>query len=294
MPWPPRRILVGTDFSESATAALRAAAGIAWRVGANLELAHALPKAVPLLVGERLDARLSHVTEVVELRARERARLEEGARDVRPEPRLHVAEGAAATELLALRELLQVDLVALGAGSMRGVRHFLFGSVADRVLRRPGCPLLLVKDAPPAGEFKKILVAQESPDRPTPWLELALRLAHDERSEGVLLHVLPPKGYASDAHHVDLEPERAPGKLAALLGQIDPTVPAQVDVRRGDAAHEIVAAAREHGAHVVVLGAERNREGWPGRVADRVARAGLPALLFVWPERESAEDFDGE
>jgi nucleotide-binding universal stress UspA family protein len=151
-----------------------------------------------------------------------------------------------------------------------------------------------VNERPPAGEFKKVLVASESPDLPTPWLELALRLAHDERSEVVLLHVLPPKGYVSDARHVDLEPERAPEKLAELLERLDRTVPAQVDVRRGDPAHEIVAAAREHRAHLVVLGAERNRNGWPGRVADRVARAGLPALLFVWPERESSEDFDDE
>jgi len=56
----------------------------------------------------------------------------------------------------------------------------------------------------------------------------------------------------------------------------------------------LAAAAREHGAHLVVLGAERNRDGWPGRVADRVARAGLPSLLFVWPERESSEEFDDE
>ena len=294
MPWPPRRILVGTDFSSSAGAALRAAAGIAWRVGASIELLHALSETVPLVGNEALEERVAGMPEVVQLRESARARLEALARDVRPEPRLHVAVGAASAELLALRELLRADLVALGAGSMRGVRHFLFGSVADRVLRKPGCPLLLVKDAPPAGEFKKILVAQESPERATPWLELGLRLAHDERSEVVLLHVLPPKGYLSDGHHVEVEPERAPEKLAGLLARVDPTVPALVDVRQGDAAHEIVEAARAHGAHLVVLGAERNRDGWPGRVADRVARAGLPAALFVWPERESSEDFDGE
>jgi nucleotide-binding universal stress UspA family protein len=292
MLWPPRRILVGTDFSASADAALSAAAGLARRTGASLELLHALPRPAPLVLGEALDARLSRMPEITELRERARARIEDVAKAIDPEPKLHIAPGAPAMELIALRELLRVDLVALGAGHMTGLRHFLFGSVADRVLRRPGCPLLLVNERPPAGEFKKILVANEVPDRATPWLELGLRLAHDERSEVVLLHVLPPKGYVSDARHVDLDPERAPHTLAELLERLDRTVPAQVDVRRGDPAQEIAAAAREHGAHLVVLGAERNRDGWPGRVADRLARAGLPALLYVWPERESSEEFD--
>jgi len=280
MQWPPRRILVGTDFSETADAALAGAVGIARRTGASLDLLHALPQPAPRL------------PELAPLRERARVRLEERAARIDPEPNLHLVPGGAAAELLALRELLRADLVALGAGHMRGLHHFMFGSTADRVLRRPGCPLLLVNERPPAGEFKKILVALEQPDLALPWLELALRLAHDERSEVIALHVLPPTGYVSDSHHVELEPERAPAKLAALVAGIDPTVPVQIDVRSGDAAHEIVAAAREHGAHLVVLGAERNREGWPGRVADRVARAGLPALLFVWPERESAEEFD--
>jgi nucleotide-binding universal stress UspA family protein len=275
MAWPPKRILVGTDFSPAADAALDAAAALARRVGAALDLLHAVPRSVPD-------------------RAAARARLDDLARKIEPAPRVHFAPGPIAAELGALRDLLRVDLVALGGGHLSGVRHFLFGSLADRVLRRPGCPLLLVNERPPAGEFKKILVAQESPERATPWLELALHLAHAERGEIVLVHVLPPKGYLSDAHHVELEPERAPERLAELLARLDPTVPAQVDVRQGDAAHEIVAAAREHAAHLVVLGAERNRDGWPGRVADRVARAGLPALLYVWPEREAAEDFDGE
>jgi nucleotide-binding universal stress UspA family protein len=261
-------------------------------VGASLDLVHALPKAAPLVLGQALDSRLADMPELGALRERARARLEGVAKAIEPEPRLHIAPGAPAAELIALRELLRVDLVALGAGHMTGVRHFLFGSTADRLLRRPGCPLLLVNERPPAGEFKKVLIANESPDRATPWLELALRLAHDERSELVLVHVLPPKGYVSDARHVDLEPERAPAKLGELIARLDRTVPAQVDVRRGDPAHEIAAAAREHGAHLVVLGAERNRDGWPGRVADRLARAGLPALLYVWPERESSEEFD--
>ncbi len=285
---------MGTDFSPSATAAARAAAGLARRVGACLELVHVLPEPVPAVIGyEPLDALLLRRDDAPTARAHALVQLEELARTLAPErSRIHLPEGVPAIELLAMRELAEVDLLVLGAAGHGGIRRFLLGSVADRLLRHPGCPLLLVQEAPPAGEFKQILIAHEYPGASSPWLELGMRLARDERSEVVLLHVAPPRGYASDAHHVDLEPERAPQRLAELLERVAPTIPAQIDVRRGDAADQIPDAARAHGAHLVVLGAERNARGWPGRVADRVARAGLPAVLFVWPENESAEEFD--
>jgi nucleotide-binding universal stress UspA family protein len=295
MRWPPRRILVGTDFSPSATAAARAAAALARRAGASLELAHVLSSAPPFLVGyEPLDVLLLRREDVASARARAKALLEELARELAPEScHLHLPEGpSAAVELLALRERLEADLVALGSIGQRGLRRFLLGSVADRVLRHPGHPLLLVREAPPSGELKRVVIAHELPNRSTPWLELGMRLAHDERSEVVLVHVLPPRGYASDAHHVDLDTEHTPARLAGLVARVAPKIPTQIDVRQGDPAHEIPAAAREHGAHLVVMGAERNARGWPGRVADRVAREGLPAVLFVWPESESDEEFE--
>jgi len=261
MTWPPRSILVGTDFSAGADAAFRAALALARRVGARIDLVH---------------------VEVGENAGRARAQLDQLARDAAPaHVETHLVAGDPLTELLAQRELLGADLVAVGGAGLRGLRRALLGSVAGQLLHQPGCPLLLVTEPPPAGEFKKILVAQESFPAASPWLGAGLHLAHDERSEVVLLHVLPED--AGDA-------PRAERQLAALAAGVDRTVPAQVEVRRGDPAREIPAAARAAGVHLVVLGAERG--GAPGRVADRVARAGLPALLVVWPEPESDEPFE--
>ncbi|HXZ86864.1 MAG TPA: universal stress protein [Myxococcota bacterium] len=294
MHWPPRRILVGTDFSESAGAAYRAAAALARRVGARIDLVHVLPDPRVSRTGfEPLDALLYRDPSGELARADARARLAALAREVAPErTEVHLAEGEAVTELLAKRDLLAADLVAVGGGGLQGLRRVLLGSVAGKLLGHPGCPLLIVKDPPAAGEFKKILIAQERARAASPWLEVALHLAHDERSEAVLLHVLPPKGYLSDAHQVELEPESAPAHLAGLRARLEPTVPAQILIRRGDPAREIPAVAREHAVHLVVLGAERaGPRGSPGRITNDVARAGLPALLVVWPDSESDEDF---
>jgi nucleotide-binding universal stress UspA family protein len=296
MNWPPKRILVGTDFSETARAALRAAGALARRTGAALDLVHAARNGTELVTGYApLDALLLRAPDPAEARAHVESQLAALAKDLEPlAVKRHLVRGEAAPELVALRELLRADLVVLGSVGLRGLRRFILGSVADRVLRRPGCPLLLVKESPATGEFKTIVVAQEYPDRPTAWLEVALQIAHAERAELVLLHVLPPKGYASDSHHVDLEPERAPEKLEALVAQLDATVPVRIETRRGDAGELIAPFAREAGADLLVMGAERHADGWPGRVTDRVARSGLPALLVVWPEAETEEEFEGD
>ncbi len=296
MSWPPKRILVGTDFSDAARAALRAAGALAKRTGAALDLVHAARNGTELVTGYApLDALLLRTPDSAQARAHVESQLAELAKDLAPQTvKLHLVRGEAAPEVIALRELLRADLVVLGAVGLRGIRRFILGSVSDRVLRRPGCPLLLVNKAPATGELKTIVVAQEYPDRPTPWLEIALRIAHAERSELVVLHVLPPKGYASDAHHVDLEQHRAPEKLERLVAQLDATVPVRIETRHGDAGDLVPAIARELRADLLVMGAERHADGWPGRVTDRVARAGLPALLVVWPEPETEEEFEGD
>src|SRR5262245_50323915 len=115
MHWPPRRILVGTDFSPTATAAARAAAGLARRVGATLHLAHVVSDG---------GARASGLQKLEAL-SRELAC---------PSCRIHLPEGSPARELLALRETAEVDLLVLGAAGHGAIRRLLLGSVADRVL----------------------------------------------------------------------------------------------------------------------------------------------------------------
>jgi nucleotide-binding universal stress UspA family protein len=273
MVWPPRRILVAIDFSEGSHAALCASAALARRVGAALVLLHVVPeRLVPASVRARADA------------SRRLALFANG--EVPAEAEYHVREGDPMTELVVFRDQGSFDLVVLGAGHLRGMGRFVLGSVAGKLLGFPGPPLLIVAATPSCGEFKRILIAQENPRVTSPWQRIGLALAHAERGEVTLLHVLPPRGYLSDRHHVDLEQHRAPERLTAQLAQLDPTVPARVLIRQGDPGQEIAVAARELQTELVVLGAERNRaDHGPGPVVSRIARSGVPALLVIWPAR---------
>jgi nucleotide-binding universal stress UspA family protein len=292
MNWPPKRILVGTDFSASSEAALFAAAALARRCGSQVELVHALhPRTRPIAGFEPLDVLISP-DPVDELEATQ-ARVSELARGIGPDLcHARVVEGEPVSALVAERDRLAADLVVLGAGGLHGMRHFFLGSVAEKMLAHPGCPLLLVSRTASAGEFKRVLIAQENPRAASAWLEVGMRLAHDERSEVIALHVIPARGEAARKLG-ELEQHRVPARLARCLSQLDTTVPTQVVVRSGDPGREIVRAAHEFGADLVVLGAERNRaDGGAGPVVAEITRSHVPAFLVVWPESESDEEFE--
>jgi nucleotide-binding universal stress UspA family protein len=291
MTWPPKRILVGTDFSASSEAALCAAAALARRNGSQVELIHALPPRTRPIAGfEPLDALISP-DPVDELESAQ-VRVSELARRIAPDVcHARLVEGEPVATLVAARDQLGADLVVLGAGGLHGIRHFFLGSVAQTMLEHPGCPLLLVSRTASAGEFKRVLIAQENPRVTSPWLEIGMRLAHDERSEVIALHVIPGRGEAARKLG-ELEQQRVPARLARCLSQLDATVPTQVVLRTGDPGREIVRAAREFGADLVVLGAERNRaDGGAGLVVEEITRSNVPAFLVVWPESESDEEF---
>jgi quercetin dioxygenase-like cupin family protein len=56
-----------------------------------------------------------------------------------------LAEGDPAEEILRLAGVLPCDLVAMGTHGKTGLARFLTGSVAEEVLRKAECPVLVVK-----------------------------------------------------------------------------------------------------------------------------------------------------
>lgn len=278
------RILVATDFTDAARAAVQVAGDMARRTGAGLDVAHviddrplayaAAPRLAELLhLGDTAEERRQRVLDAVRKEARAEGAVGAG---------IHAPGGDPSIELPVLRDELGADLLVCGAHGTLAVRHFAVGSTAERLLRRPASPLLLVRRAPPGGECKRILVGLEHPDRRTPALEFALGLAHDLRAEVCVLHVLPRAGYVSDRRHVELAPETARERIAAVASSVDRTVPIDIRVERGDPVDRVSRIAEELASELVVLGAERNADGWPGRVVDRTARSGVPALLAIW------------
>jgi nucleotide-binding universal stress UspA family protein len=75
-------------------------------------------------------------------------------------------QGDAAAEILAVAENLGCSLIVMGAHGRTGLARLLLGSVAESVMRRAPCPVLIVKtpvpSAPVAVEAMKPSSAMET------------------------------------------------------------------------------------------------------------------------------------
>lgn len=158
-----KHILVATDFSETAAAALSQAAMLAAATGARLTLLHVIyaEKLNETLLG--LDA-MEYLTRVLStpseqapysptlamdrLREKAQAKLAEAAASVN-QPKLNIetaiADGRPSEEVLAFAEKQEVDLIVLGTHGRGAIGKALLGSVADHVIRQADCPVMVVR-----------------------------------------------------------------------------------------------------------------------------------------------------
>ncbi|MCG8589180.1 MAG: universal stress protein [Proteobacteria bacterium] len=141
-----RRILVPVDFSRQSDAVLKWAADLASEHRSVVILLHTLqlPIEFQQLEGAYLppdfwsDARREAATTLHELaeglRSRHQLQVEELVRE---------GETATVIEEEAARQ--HADLIVIGSRGLRGLRHLLLGSTAERVVNRAPCPVLTVK-----------------------------------------------------------------------------------------------------------------------------------------------------
>ncbi len=141
-------ILVPTDFSDDARAALDAAIDWATEFGATLHILHAYFVDVPAVYGGYggdflLPADiLEPVREAAETAVAELVD-EAKKRGVPVEGRASL--GDASSSILAEAERLGSDLIVMGTRGLTGLKHVILGSTAERVVRKAPCAVLTVK-----------------------------------------------------------------------------------------------------------------------------------------------------
>jgi len=149
---PIHRILVPTDFSEPAHAALRWAATLAREFDSQLYLLHVVPEPYAYPWGTELSTLpLGDILAQSEEAARQRLG-ELAAESKLPSARVvtRAVVGTPVDQVLALVKDEQIDLIVLGTHGRGLVGHLLLGSVAERVVRRSPVPVLTVHGEAPA------------------------------------------------------------------------------------------------------------------------------------------------
>jgi nucleotide-binding universal stress UspA family protein len=141
----PRRIVIATDFSPGSAAAERALATM-WSLGSStrVHLVHVVEPVAfsvpPPLWADYDSARLTDARGRMERVAKRlQIRLDAG-----PKVRPFVLTGTPYVEICRLAGEVGADLIIVGTHGRTGVRHVLLGSVAERVVRHAGRPVLAV------------------------------------------------------------------------------------------------------------------------------------------------------
>jgi nucleotide-binding universal stress UspA family protein len=136
------RILVPTDFSVHADAAMRYALELARRFDAAVHLVNVVedPLAAGVWSSEIYTAEIAglQINLVRDAEKRLRASVPHDAATVTYE----VRRGSAAKQILEAADEFGSDLIVMGTRGRTGVAHVLMGSVAEKVVRLASCPVL--------------------------------------------------------------------------------------------------------------------------------------------------------
>lgn len=146
-----RKILYPTDFSESSLAALKYALGLARDYKAKLVLMHVvnekifseglnLPRlSAPEALGQELAAEAERQMKVL-IPAEQRKGLDW---------EMTITSGMPFLEIIRYARENDIDLIVIGTHGRSGVEHIIFGSTAEKVVRKAPCPVLSVRPSTP-------------------------------------------------------------------------------------------------------------------------------------------------
>ncbi|MCK9463432.1 MAG: universal stress protein [Proteobacteria bacterium] len=284
-----KRILVGTDFSRSASHAVVRAALLATEHSAKLEIVHVTPRLDRAAVRE-LDVDRSFRTgpdPVIERHLEETRAL---ARKHDVTATIKLLKGGAAATLASEAMRLSADLVVVGCRGERSFKDALIGTTAERVLERWIGDTLVVKDAPKENYGTILACVALAP------VSCSVVMSAVALSERARLHVLhayePPFEMKLISHHASgetLAKHRAAAKGEAVRGltELLERCPVPSDrhlerhVRHGGPSTLIPGAAVRYGADVIVVGKNQSvlEEFFLGSVTKKIVRAARTDVL---------------
>jgi nucleotide-binding universal stress UspA family protein len=186
-----RCVVAAIDFSPESDRALAWATHLASRRDAALLLVHAVtwPEASDALVGgdemlRELVAGAQHRLDELKISLLGQVR----------EVSCVVADGFAPRVILESAATHRADLIVIGTRGLRGWKHALLGSTAQRVIAKSNCPVLAVhsSDPLPSERSWSVLAAIDGSNAALASVQAGLRVVGADAKEVVLLRVVEP------------------------------------------------------------------------------------------------------
>ncbi len=288
-----KKILCPLDFSEFSTKAYDYARSLARHYEATLLLQHVVQPlattypyyAFPDMMNEAFGNLDSKIEEKLDEFLAQR-----GAEETHVERYVH--NGMVTDCILDFANQKDVDMIVMGTHGRHGFDRLAMGSVAEKVLRKASCPVLVVRkpsrdfvrpnDASEAVRLKKILLCTDFSAHSSRALAYALSLAMEYDADLTLLHVLEdmPAGENFEAAVADFT-----GRMESLVSEDDRNwCRVHTAVRIGKPYQQILQVSLEQEMDLVVLGVRgRNVVDLAvfGSTTQRVIQVGSSPVLAV-------------
>jgi len=302
-----KRMLVPLDGSELAEVVLPYAKELAGRLDLELTLLHVCepPGAESQFMCRTY---LEHVAEIVQKQSREvQAKTGETTGEKAVEARVELGAGNPAEEILRYAEENKVDLILIATHGRSGVKHWILGSVADKVLRKSKIPIWLVRanipeeiihDEWPKRTMLVPLDGSRFSESVLPHVEALAKQRGAELVNVVLLRVYEKPFITADypepdseAHekriinHFKQEAEQYLVKVEKRLA--DAGLKVRTEVLMGKPANEIINYAQNNHPNLIVM-ATHGSSGvslWEyGNIADKILHGVSSPIFLVRPQ----------
>lgn len=151
---PIKKILWPTDFSEPSYSALKTAEELAHHFAAELVVLHVVPPIPVIPTGGGLEGIFSASYPLeMESQAREALRkVVEKHISGKTKTEALVVHGNVGNEIVNIGKKENVDIIIMATHGSTGWERFVFGSVAEKVIRMAHCPVLSIQFPPGEGE----------------------------------------------------------------------------------------------------------------------------------------------
>ena len=286
-----RRILLCTDFSAAADAAVVQACAIWRRTGAHITVLHVCEYGpIPAPTDEGLEY-------VERLYAEQRRLLRETLERVRAtgaDADSLLLDGNAPSVILEQVHWQKADIVVLGTRATHGMERLVFGSTAEAVFRRARCPVVTVNCSHVAAERDAsdgpVVFATDFKEDASEALQFAIAYANTCRAPLHCVHVLP----LSARETKELILENIMRQALHRLTQRDAMCncpPVRQIVYGSDIPHAIVEYAALSHAQLIVLGVRRRSRlaaHLPPHRTYRVITTAPCAVVTISSEQPSA------
>ena len=309
-----KRMLVPLDGSELAEVVLPYAKELAGRLDLDIVFLHVCSahesQSLPMY-----QAYVEHAAETARLQSREvqaKTGVQPGAKEV--EARGEVAVGHPAEEIVRYTDENDIDLILMATHGRSGVRRWVMGSVADKVLRasrvpiwlvRAGIPEQIVHDKWPERTMLVLLDGSELAESVLPHVEALAKQRGAELVDVVLLRVCEPPVIPSDypadmplswEEHVKQITDHVKQVSAHYLAGVekrltDAGLRVRSEVLMGQPADEIIDYAEKNLFSLIVMSTHgfSGLSRWEyGSVADKVLHGASTPIFLVRPHKPNS------